>query len=353
MLPNKRIKLDTADSQKNDIIISEIDIELGLRKRLAQTLESRIAWASLLLQSLQSEAEYSNQVPFKDVALSTLSALESPSDILFARDIPLPPQSVASKGRLPPKEKPITRSQKSKFLYLRSQDSSQIFFLRCCICNQSTFSSLQGLYNHARLLHDKEWGSHEECVKSCAVLQQDPDAELDLEAGVDVGRGMMLPGVKSLFQMAVEGTRDEHPTPEANEGGEVVERSVLLTKTLGLHSDSPALAQFLGKEAKRKGIKVWDDSTPIDIDSLDNAPSVAKLRWKKHRMYRSNPKFDEQVVTNEQGSRVAAAGPSSAGPSSIIASSRFHISCRVTVADSSLFIPEGCNSKNSVTILHL
>lgn len=54
MFPNKRIKLDRTDEQRKQIILAEIDVELGLRKRLAQTLESRIAWASLLLDSLQN-----------------------------------------------------------------------------------------------------------------------------------------------------------------------------------------------------------------------------------------------------------------------------------------------------------
>ncbi|KAF5391745.1 hypothetical protein D9757_001621 [Collybiopsis confluens] len=306
MHPNKRIKLDTADDSdgtRNAIILSEIDIELGLRKRLAQTFESRIAWATFLLQSLQNETEYSNQIPFKDVALSALESLEAPSDILFAHILPLPTQNNVSKGRLPPKEKPITRSQKSKFLYLRSQGSSQILLLRCCICHQSSFSSLQGLYNHARLLHDKEWGSHEECIKSCAIPHHNYDAELDLEAGVDVGRSVTLPSVQSLFQMAVEGTRDQSSSMEEADGTEnATQRSVLLTQTLGLHSDSPALAQFLGKEVKRKSIKVWDDGQTIDIDVVDDN-TFPKLPWKVPLAHRHKSKLAEQFIANEQPSR--------------------------------------------------
>jgi len=34
------------------ILLSEIDLEIGLRERLAATLESRIKWASLLQEAL-------------------------------------------------------------------------------------------------------------------------------------------------------------------------------------------------------------------------------------------------------------------------------------------------------------
>ncbi|KAJ3742038.1 hypothetical protein DFH05DRAFT_1527749 [Lentinula detonsa] len=358
MVPNKRIKLDTRDRQRNAIILSEIDIELGLRKRLAQTLESRIAWASLLLQSLTNETECTSEVSFKDVALNTLSILESSSDILFARDtIEVPSQNAATKSRPPPKEKPITRSQKSKFLYLRSQDSRRVILLRCAICHQSTFNTLQGLFNHGRILHSTDWGTHEECVKACAVLHEEPETQVDLEGGVDVGRGM-LPGVKSLFQMAVEGTRDGETNGAYSELGseEVAHRSIHLTKTLGLHSDSPALAQFLGKEAKRKIIKVWDDGGQIDITSFidDDPQTLKKPRWKKTYTHRNCPEIKEEITFNNRNSRPTTAGSSSQVPNSAITvSSRFHVSCRVTLTDSSLFIPEGRLSSLSLSsVLH-
>ncbi|KAJ4488263.1 hypothetical protein J3R30DRAFT_3696009 [Lentinula aciculospora] len=343
MVPNKRIKLDTTDEQRNAIIISEIDIELGLRKRLAQTLESRIAWASLLLESLKDDTEIVSEVPFKDVALNALTTLESSSDILFAPDvIEVPPQNTVQKGRLPPKEKPITRSQRSKFLYLRSQDSHRTIFLRCSICHQTAFNNLQGLFNHGRILHSTDWGSHEECVKACAVPQEELDGDLDLEGGVDVGRGMLLPGVKGLFQMAVEGTRDGNSSfPSELDSEESAGRSIHLTKTLGLHSDSPALAQFLGKEVKRKGIKVWDSGDHIDITTF-NVNNAQTPRWRKRYIHRNPANVEEEVIIHkDRDSRLAAANSSLGVPdSTIMVSSRFHISCRVTLTDSSLFIPE-------------
>ncbi|KAJ3760209.1 hypothetical protein EV360DRAFT_81405 [Lentinula raphanica] len=341
MFPNKRIKLDTDAQQKHAIILSEIDVELGLRKRFAETLESRIAWASLLVDSLKNESECVSEVPFKDVALNTLSLLESPSTCLFTQEtIEVPSQITGAKGRPPPKEKPITRSQKSKFLYVRSPDSQDIILLRCSICHQSNFNNLQGLFNHGRILHSTDWGSHEECVKACAVAKEELDTELDLEGGVDVGRGM-LPGVKSLFQMAVEGIGDEKTAGAHTEAHS--ERSVHLTKTLGLHSDSPALALFLGKEAKRRTIKVWDQGEQIDITTLDNdgLRASSKPRWKKSYTQRNRPNAEEEsIVVNDRDARLTTAKPSSQVPNSAVAVSRFHISCRVTLTDSSLFIPE-------------
>lgn len=296
--------------------------------------------------TLSTETECASEISFKDVALDTLSVLESPSDVLFVRDIQVPTQHVPPKGRLPPKEKPITRSQKerekAKFVYLRSKDSPQIFLLRCPVadCHRATFSNLQGLYNHGRLSHHLDWGTHEECVKACAVPQEELDAELDLDAGVDAGGGNLLPGVRSLFQMAVEGTRDVKPAELSSESAQ--DRSIHLTKTLGLHSDSPALAQFLGKKAKRKGIRVWDDGMPIDITGFAR-DSHAKPGWKKMYISRSKPNVEEEaLIANEIDQRTAAASTSSGHQNLTAAnSSRFHISCRVTLTDSSLYIPEG------------
>ncbi|KAJ3851176.1 hypothetical protein EV368DRAFT_65972 [Lentinula lateritia] len=203
---------------------------------------------------------------------------------------------------------------------------------------------MQGLYNHGRILHSTDWGSHEQCIKACAVPQEELDADLDLEGGVDVSRGMLLPGVEGLFQMAVEGTRDGNPTsaPSELEVNEPAGRSIHLTKTLGLHSDSPALAQFLGKEAKRKGIKVWDDGKHIDITTFDgnDGPLASKKSWKKRYNHRNRHPVEEGVImTNDRRSQLAA-NSTSFTDSSITATSRFHISCRVTLTDSSLFIPE-------------
>ncbi|KAF5343526.1 hypothetical protein D9758_012969 [Tetrapyrgos nigripes] len=366
---NKRKNAMQTDSGQLDleeaILVSEIDLEISLRERLAATLESRIKWASLLQDALNSETADVPQVVFKDAALNALTAIDANSDILFTRENFAPvavAHSVnnAQKGKPTPKEKPLTRSQKSKFIYLRSspsetQGSTQIYILRCPTCLRTAFTNLQGLYNHARISHSIGWGTHEECVKTCSVLKEEVEAqvghEFELEAGIDIGSGSaLLPGVKSLFQMAVEGTRDRVAGDACQEMETGEEKSVHLTKTLGLHGDSPALAQFLGKEAKRKEIKVRteDENAEVDIHGLDEEQRP-KRRWRRPNphLYGSRsaesgaavvPAIEDEdlkpLAELQNGSKMSE---DLATPS--IQSSRFRMACRIIITDSSLFVP--------------
>ncbi|KAL0580194.1 hypothetical protein V5O48_001787 [Marasmius crinis-equi] len=357
MHPNKRRRIEEIDETEArylQAIIPEIDVEIGLRERLAETIEARIAWALLLQEALQNDTSSSSQSSFKDAALDTLDTIESRNRILFPADATVPvitPAPTTTKPRPPPKEKPITRSQKAKFLFLRSND--QVFILRCPTCLRHSFSMLQGLYNHSRISHHVEWGSHEECVKACAVLQQDFDQVLDLESGVEVGStsqtGGILPGVRSLFQMAVEGS-GAGPTSALEGEGDDEDGGMHLTRTLGWHSDTPALAQFLGKEATRKGIKVWNEEQDVNVDELDeSSPTLLRRgRWRMTYSHRNSIKQSspieilEDAVSKpqvaEENQSVTSANTIQPTPSS---SSRFHITCRVTITDHSLFISPG------------
>lgn len=61
MLARKRRKLDSAENDEAEDttllpgIAGEIDLEIGLRQRLVQTLQSRIAWARILQESLRGQ----------------------------------------------------------------------------------------------------------------------------------------------------------------------------------------------------------------------------------------------------------------------------------------------------------
>ncbi|THV06887.1 hypothetical protein K435DRAFT_848574 [Dendrothele bispora CBS 962.96] len=359
-MQSDRGQLDLEES----ILLTELDIEIGLRERLAVTLESRIKWAALLQEALNNEAADVSEVVFKDAALNALTAIDSTSDILFTREnfAPIPVIQNVPKGRPAPKEKPLTRSQKSKFIYLRSSPSdahsssshNQIYVLRCPTCLRTSFTNLQGLYNHARISHSAGWGTHEECVRVCSVPKSELEAqlghELDLEAGIDIGAGSgILPGVKSLFQMAVEGTRDRTGNVDMGMSIGEKERSVHLTKTLGLHGDSPALAQFLGKEAKRKEIKVRveDENAELDIDGFDDENAQrTKRRWRKPNTHQYGLRDEESIdvavpavedlkslTAQNNGSSLETSNPA------VVQSSRFRMACRVIITDSSLFIP--------------
>ncbi|KAK1217408.1 hypothetical protein PQX77_019948 [Marasmius sp. AFHP31] len=360
MHANKRRRieeLDDAEARYLQAIIPEVDVEIGLRQRLADTIEARIAWASLLQEALENDTSSSSAISFKDLALDALDAVESRTRILFPADANVPvitPTPPTTKSRPPPKEKPLTRSQKGKFLFLRSDDP--IYILRCPTCLRHSFSTLQGLYNHSRISHHVEWGSHEECVKACAVLQQDFDQPLDLDAGIEVGStsqiGGILPGVRSLFQMAVEGSNME-PNSAVDGEGDDDDAGLHLTRTLGWHSETPALAQFLGKEAIRKGIKVGNEEQDVNVDDLpENGPSLApRRRWRMPYTHRSSMKHGSITEHTEEETSAAIFEESQLASSTTavqpdLSSSRFHITCRITITDHSLFIPTDCRTSD-------
>ncbi|KAG6862481.1 hypothetical protein C0995_000027 [Termitomyces sp. Mi166 len=322
MSARKKRKIDNGTPTEECFgeIVSEIDLEIALRRRVAETIESRISWALILQDSLKKGSSAST-TSFKDVALDVASTIEEPLSVIFEREVTHNIQSVpahiARPPRPPPRQK-LSRNPNGKFLYIRSSDLHppydenhvQTYLLRCPECLRQTFTSLQGLLNHARISHGTEWGTHDECVRACAVV--DPD--LDVEMGIEVGLGPngILPGIRSLFQMAV----GVHQASELMPGGDAQTAVVgsrveshsstsNLTKALGLHEDSPALAPFLGKEATRRSIKVWgneDDLVDIegfddDSNSLNDAETstVAKVvlsdsrrPWRMHYTHRND-----------------------------------------------------------------
>lgn len=229
--------------------------------------------------------------------MDALSAIEAGTEFLFNRDIPAPPHSprpVAKVPRAPPKPKFINSRNPGSFLYIRAsglgssaaEEDGQMhdYFLRCPVCDRSAFTSLQGLLNHGRITHKLEWGTHDACVRACAVL--DPDMDTSKGIQVNSGNGGILPGLRSLFQMAVGSQQppsaESVPLQPWENGDGVAEESrdaqggAHLARTLGLHKDTPALAPFLGKQAIRKGIKVsGDENDVVDIDGFDENGAVA------------------------------------------------------------------------------
>ena len=224
------------------------------------------------------------------MAIDTLSAIETPSEFLFAREEGRPTQAFAQQryrpSRPPPKPKIPTRSPSATFLYIRSADLEppydenhiRTYLLRCPTCFRTTFTSLQGLLNHARISHSQEWGSHDECVRACAVS----DEGIDASAGIEVGLGPagILPGLRSLFQRAVGAHPANGPFFGSDNvaGCQETTSGSHLARTLGLHKDTPALAPFLGKEATRRGIKEWDNDSVVDVDGFEGGDSQSSPR---------------------------------------------------------------------------
>ncbi|KAJ7578526.1 hypothetical protein C8J56DRAFT_1059991 [Mycena floridula] len=319
------------DLDAETALVNEIDLEIALRKRLETALEARIAWAELLQETLLKSLPLPTVPPvtetaFKDAALQALSAIDAPLDCIFVDETALlvqqallPPRRMT---RLPPKEKPKTRSQNAKkFLYLRSSDpseSQQFFILRCPHCPKTDFVNIQGLYNHARIAHNIEWGNHEACVRVCA-FPHPPGEPLDLETGVEVG-GSPLPGVPTLFQRAVENLNSQ------------LDGSNHLSRTLGLHSESAALAPFLGKAPTRREIRVLEQEN-VDILGLGDERSAARPHWRMPYAHRNTPKDILTQTTFERAARDPA------GPSGAVTGTRFHFAARVIITDRSKFIP--------------
>jgi len=277
------------------ITASEFDIEIGIRQKMTQTINARIAWAMLLKEILQtgvpefadvaslclssslSDAHSPSVAPesFKSAALDALKTSDRPTEFLLDREEPPPPnirlQEELRLARPAPRIKvPPSRNPKAAFLFIRSANiatarnvvpESEFLILKCPVCSRTTFTSLQGLLNHARISHVLEWGTHEECVRACATI----DSDFNVQDGIEVGVGAILPGLRTLFEMAVGPSRCESASESTPFLGTDSLTCGHLTRTLGLHEDTPALAPFLGKEPIRRGIRVYGQDEQVDV----------------------------------------------------------------------------------------
>ena len=345
-----------------DACLSEIDLEIALKQRLAETVQSRIAWALILQETLQkgmclvlhlpmahcvlAEKKASNDFNYP---LATLSITENSSECILARD----PRGPPSSHRRPPRKSnlPII---KTKSLYIRSSalapGTDDIYRLQCPECLRMSFSSLQGLLNHARLAHNLEWGTHDECIRACAV----PGNETDVKGGVEVGLGPtgVLPALRTIFQMAV-GAHNLQEEPQRVSSPNLQTPSIAphLTQTLGLHEDSATLAPYLGKQAIRREIRVWDQNDHVDIETLiqpdDRQPWKMPFTQRNSVALDSDFNFDNDIQTSPQSEmsdepqpipKTISTNNSHKLPSS---QSRFYFGTRIVITDRSLWIPPG------------
>jgi hypothetical protein len=383
----KSVTEDEADLGIRQLIAEEIDLEISIRQRLLSTIDSRITWALMLQEALARDS--STPVPdatpddFQEAALDALNAVEAPCAFLYDREESVyddaeppslrsfSPVAPTQRERIPPKVRPTRTAAaklhpQKKLLYIRLPPSQiaadeQIAILTCPTCIRTQFSTLQGLLNHARLAHGIEWASHDACITACAVpVPSGDEVEKDRveEEGVEVPWGGSVVGLQRLFERAVGVNLPVSLISEEGEGatGAAAIPSTLLSRTLGLHADSPALAPFLGRTPKRRCIHAYEEDTDVDILSIDTAarrPSssfesregVTKRAdeggghpWRMafpHRN-RARPELDLVVdapalVDNAADNTATPAIPGST-------TSRFHITARVHITDRSLFI---------------
>ena len=274
-----------------------------------------------------------------------------------------PPRTTRGQNR-------VFRPPPKKLLFLRNTATHppQVVKLACPDCSRTDFSSLQGLLNHCRLKHRREFGSHDECVQSSAVLVEgETEQKWVTENGAEVA-GISLPGLRRLFEIAVGGDKPVLPVARPlAPGGSVgedepqkdttpaVKESItatpapLLTRTLGHHEDTPALAPFLGRVPKPRRINVYEAEEAVDIfDEAQNRPGRAGA-WRARYAGRSEVQAptiaqrEDEPVPASQDSTQSQTDELPDAPHAIPqgVGSRFHILARVAVEDLSLWIPPG------------
>ncbi|KAG2018083.1 hypothetical protein CC2G_007534 [Coprinopsis cinerea AmutBmut pab1-1] len=389
MTVSKRMRLDSPSFDVHDAvpeILADIDTEIALRGRLEETLQGRIQWALSMQSALRagrtqksaSDAQGGSQ-NLQKLATDTLVNVELPSSILFATaPKPAPaaqPTAPAPYRRPAPRPKPFGHRSKGSFLFVNAQtigagygaNGPQYLLLKCPICSRTAFSSLQGLLNHARITHSIEYGTHDACIKACAV----EDPSINLDDGIEVGLGPsgVLPGLQTLFQRAVgvelpvllpdATTKQESDQATADSAENVHPEPSTLAQTLGIHDETAALAPFLGKEARRREIRVYDEDTHVDIGSYGNTSKERPAKagaWRMTFAQRNVAVLDginpDMEVDHEQEKEPEATPfkdstnmethsprgqaelvnlPSSSG-------SRFHFTARISISDRNLFV---------------
>ncbi|TFK52648.1 hypothetical protein OE88DRAFT_1658023 [Heliocybe sulcata] len=365
-------------SPLQQIIAEEIDLEIALRQRLASTISDRITWALLLQESLdrQSLTTDGTTPDFRASAVDALQVTEAPCDILFSRE-PFrisPSQTIDRRTPPPLAAEPQTDSRrrafrkphvshtqgKPKCLFIRHNTSTGpvLAKLECPDCGRSEFPNLQGCFNHCLLKHKKQYGSHDECIQRCAVVIPEEQKDWVIANGLEIVGGH-LPSLRRLFEIAVggagdivtkqpdESARPASQLPQTTEQSEAVPSSgVHLTRTLGLHKDTPSLAPFLGKAPPKRCVNSYNEDEDVDIlGDLESARPQRSTARAWHKPYQprntARPELDVAldvsnviaVPLSEQATRPLRSVPSNS------AGTRFHIMARVIVADRSLWIP--------------
>lgn len=305
---------------------------------------------------------------YKNIALGAWDAVNCPTFVLLDRVIPpIPIQQAA----LPDPTLGAPRVRKQKFLYIKPSEAGEagLLILKCPACLRTSFTSLQGLLNHARLAHKIEWGTHDDCISACAVVNEQED--LVIEDGLEVGGTLsVLPSLQRLFQSALRGQvapqdilpAGATPTPTLEDRTAESNQNVAhqdsvsthISRTLGFHAETPALAPFLGKTATRRGIRAWNELEDIDVYGGIESPK------KTHRTGRVLTARNKASLVEDADS--AASPPTDRTPPSEVApppdgvnvkqedlfsgldplriqSSRFYFSTRIIITDRSWYQP--------------
>ncbi|KAI0310697.1 hypothetical protein OF83DRAFT_1178296 [Amylostereum chailletii] len=404
------------------LVLEEVDLEVGIRQRLEETIHSRITWALMLQKTLESSGYRIDQAPdsnddYQNAALIALQASEAPilpilsreaqwdaiprsrpeSDLAPTESTPTPPpppptptppytqRSSARHSRQRPASSFVPPPKRHLFLRNTVTTPPTIAKLACPDCLRADFPKVQGLLNHCRIRHGREFGSHDECIRQCAVHVPPEEEAWVVENGVEQAE-VSLPSLRRLFEMAVgeprleaaveedmvDGTSVSEDTPEDTDAPRhsepsedpldhppvnkaSVNTSTHLSRTLGHHIDTPALAAFLGRAPKRRCIAILDEDDEVDIlEGIRPTEEDTKSSWHVTLTHRSlaRPALDAvdhmQRMIN-QSEDLDEPVPASLPKSLIVQAqlppdgegSRFHITAHMSISDRSLWIPTG------------
>ena len=314
---------------------------------------------------------------FQLAAADALHVAEAPLLPILSRESRFPPHftpeaipTTPSTSSTNPYARPYTRLTRLRrspsssrpapqHLYIRDSSTSTIARLACPDCSRGDFPRVQSLLNHCRIQHAREFGSHDECIRGCAIQVPVDEEAWVIENGSEL-RNVSLPSLRRLFEMAVgdvgspleispvnnvssvhHDVRPEHTTVSGRETPQFstsAHRSTHLSRTLGHHVDTPALAPFLGRAPKRRSITTYDENAPVDIDGRSHV-IFGRRKWRiplTHRS-RARPALDLMIPVETLPPLLTAhVVPVAQG-------TRFHIVARVTISDHSLWIPIGEN----------
>ncbi|KDQ20835.1 hypothetical protein BOTBODRAFT_169546 [Botryobasidium botryosum FD-172 SS1] len=359
------------------VLSEQIDLEIALKKKGAEEARARIAWGSLVkdtlvLASASEGGPRSCTNRFESAALSTFHAIGGLTSCHYTSTQPTtstrctPTPSVPDPPPARRSTKHSRKNEEAKTLYIKHD--SGILRLSCPDCQRFNFPTLQGLLNHVRLAHARPIGTHEECIAHCGIIVSDPaEAELVQQTGVQIP-GFVLPSVKGMFERAVgllpsaDGQTADVPINAAEENVPLPS-ATHLSRTLGHHAETPALAPFLGKKVRRRCIHVYEPDGDIDVVGTDDLSSNnPKRRWK--RPLRQRTGWSRILHEGGEGlgensaTHVSAAGEKAdkvgkpEGGAEGEGDSRFHIRRRVIISDLSQWIPATRRDPSRATDTH-
>ncbi|KAF8272820.1 hypothetical protein EI94DRAFT_1717507 [Lactarius quietus] len=371
------------------LVLEEIDLEIRVRQRMKETIESRIGWASCLQTSLnvvhesqdsESMGDAASASVFQLAAADALHVAETPLLPILSRESRFPPhftpEAIPSRPAISstnPYARPYTRLGRLRrspssirpapqHLYIRDSSANTITRLACPDCSRGDFPRVQSLLNHCRIQHAREFGSHDECIRGCAIPVPVDEEAWIIENGSEL-KNVSLPSLRRLFEMAVgdvgstseispvnnapsvhQDIGPEHitvPGRETLQSSTLTHTSTHLSRTLGHHVDTPALAPFLGRAPKRRSITTYDENATLDVNrSSDDIPGRRQWRIPLSHRSRARPALDLMIpVETPLPQLTPHVAPVTQG-------TRFHIVARVTISDHSLWIP---TNRRSVT----